>query len=229
MGKPTTRVVLLSAAVALALGVVGCGSDKGTDATGPQETPTSAPASGSAAPGTSAAADGSAETVGDYLRENNITQTLVKRGEAGAPTLNLPTPPGWKDAGANTPRDAYGAIYLADPALAVSPPAIIARMAKVPADVDQAKILELAPNALRNQPSFDGTAQPSELGGFKATAISGTVDLDGKPVFVARKTVVIPGPDAVFLLALDAQGPPDQQEALMSAMGVIDARTTIET
>ena len=46
-------------------------------------------------------------------------------------------------------------------------------------------------------------------------------------MFVARKTVVIPGQDALYLLALDAQGAPDQQEALILAMETFDADTTI--
>jgi hypothetical protein len=97
-------------------------------------------------------------------------------------------------------------------------------------DVDQAKILELAPNAVRNQPGYQGpeTGRPGTLSGFEATEVAGTVDQNGQPVFVARKTAVIPGKDGIYLLALDAQGPLDQQQALLEAMSVIDADATIE-
>ncbi|CAN5670327.1 LpqN/LpqT family lipoprotein [soil metagenome] len=204
--------------------VPGCGSDGGPEMAMPAET-----SSAEAVTRTEAPSEPS-ETIADYLQSNGITQTLVKRGDPGVPTLNLPMPAGWKDVGADTPADAYGAIYLAEPAPADNPPAIIARMARLSGEVDQAKVLELAPNAVRNQPGYQGpeAGRPSRLSGFDAAEIAGTVDQNGQTVFVARKTVVIPGKDGIYLLALDAQGSPDQEPALMDAMSVIDAETTIE-
>lgn len=223
MGK--TRAALSTAAVVLGLVVPGCGSGSG------QETDTAPPSQAtSSAPATTAAASRPDQTIAEYLQATGISQTLVKRGEPGVPTLNLPMPAGWQDVGANTPKDAYGAIYLADPAVTDNPPAIIARMARLSGEVDQAKLLELAPNAIRNQPGYQGpeTGQAGQLSGFDAAEIAGTVDQNGRPEFVARKTVVIPGQDGIYLLAFDAQGRPDQKPALMKAMSVIDAETTIE-
>lgn len=235
MGTQTTRAVLATAAIAVGLGLAGCGSDGGTEATTSDQTSTSSSAAqtstSSEAPSTSAQAAGPAQTVGDYLEESGVTQTIVKRGDPTAPVLNLPMPPGWVDVGADTPEDAYGAIVLESAAGTPNPPAIIARMARIgDGDVDPAKILELAPNALKNRPGWSGpeTGEPATLGGFDATAIAGTVTVDGQPTFVARKTVVIAGNDGLYILALDAQGAPDQQQALMDAMSVIDAETTIE-
>ncbi len=231
MGTQGTRAVLVTAAVALGLGLAGCGSDRGTGASTSEQTASSSPSTSSAAPSTSAQTAGRAGTVGDYLRDNGITQTMVKRGDPTAPKLNLPMPAGWRDVGADTPEDAYGAIVLESATGAPSPPAIIARMARLSGgEVDQAKILELAPNAVTNQPGYEGpeTGQPGSLSGFEATEIAGTVVQEGQPVFVARKTVVIPGKDGIYLLALDAQGALDQQAALVDAMSVIDAETTIE-
>jgi Probable lipoprotein LpqN len=214
------------AAPAMVVGVLlsGCGSDGGPEMATPTETSSAEAVTRTEAP------SGPRETIADYLRANGTTQTLVKRGDPGVPTLNLPMPAGWEDVGADTPADAYGAIYLAEPAPAAHPPAIIARMARLSGEVDQAKVLELAPNAVRNQPGYQGpeTGRPSRLSGFDAAEIAGTVDQGGQTVFVARKTVVIPGKDGIYLLALDAQGPPDQEPALMEAMSVIDAQTTIE-
>lgn len=171
------------------------------------------------------------ETVGDYLRDAGITTTFVKRGEPGTPQLNLPIPTGWKDLGPDTPEDAWGGIVLDDPALGNDVPAIVARLARLSGgEPDPARILELAPNQVRNQPGFRGpdAGTPGTLGGFDAAAIKGTIVKDGKTVLVARKTVVIPGQDGLYLLALDAQGPEDQAEALGEAMATIDAETTIE-
>ena len=225
-----TRAALVTPAVVFGLLVTGCGSDQdpGADTGPPSQTATSAAADSSAAGAAGASAAG--DTIADYLQANGIAQTLVKRGEPGVPTLNLPMPAGWQDVGANTPQDAYGAIYFADPAVAGNPPAIIARLARLSGDVDQAKVLELAPNAIRNQPGYRGpaTGRAGQLGGFAAAEIAGTVDQKGKPAFVARKTVVIPGQDGTYLLALDAQGTPDQEPALTKAMSVIDAETTID-
>jgi hypothetical protein len=210
--------VLAAGSVAMSFALAGCGSsstpEQSTEPTASSQTP--------------APAQPSAQTVGDYLEENGITMAPVKRGDPGSPQLNLPIPPGWSDLGPDTPEDAWGGIALTEPA-SDNPPAIIARMARLSDDADHARILELAPNAVKNQPGYNGpdSGQPSKLGGFDAMEIAGTVEQNGQTVFVARKTVVIPGQDALYLLALDAQGAPDQQEALILAMETIDADTTI--
>jgi hypothetical protein len=232
MGTQTTKVVLGTAAIVLTLGLAGCGTDSATEATTSEQTTTSSSAETSSAPtSTPAQAEQPATTVGDYLDENGITQIMVSRGDATAPQLDLPTPPGWMDVGPNTPKDAYGAIVLESAAGGPNPPVIVASMARLSGgEVDPARILQLAPNAVRNQPGYDGpeTGSPGTLSGFDAAQIAGTLYKDGQSVFVARKTVVIPGTDATYLLAIDAQGTADQQQALLEAMSVIDAETTIQ-
>ena len=230
MGTQTTKVVLGAAAIVLNLGLAGCGTDSATETTTSEQTSTSVETS-SATTSAPAQAQQPATTVGDYLNENGVTQIMVSRGDATAPQLNLPTPPGWMDVGANTPRDAYGAIVLESAAGGPNPPVIVASMARLSGgEVDQARILELAPNAVRNQPGYDGpeTGSPGTLSGFDAAQIAGNLYKDGQSVFVARKTVVIPGTDATYLLAIDAQGTADQQQSLLEAMSVIDAETTIQ-
>ncbi|MDO3636084.1 LpqN/LpqT family lipoprotein [Mycolicibacterium arseniciresistens] len=226
----TRTAALVAAAVLLCAGATACGSeDKTNTATTSASTSASASAAASSSAAPSSAPQGQGVTVADYLRDNGISQTLVKRGEPGTPQLNLPIPPGWRDLGADAPEDAWGAIVLDGPA-ATDPPAVIARMARLSGgEPDAAEILKLAPNALRNQPGYQGSeGQPAELGGFQAAAVAGTVQKDGAAMFVARKTVVIPGQDGMYLLALDAQGTEDQQAAITDAMSVIDAETTIE-
>ena len=56
-----------------------------------------------AAPTTSAQAAGQNYTIVDYIRDNGIVETPVKRGDPGSPTIDLPFPPGWEDAGAEHP------------------------------------------------------------------------------------------------------------------------------
>ncbi|MGP4056074.1 LpqN/LpqT family lipoprotein [Mycobacterium sp. 4D054] len=220
-----SATVSVLGALAVVIGVAGCGS--GGDGDGGATTDTAA----SSASETSTSAAGG-QTVGDYLTANGVTQTIVKAGDPGVPGVELPMPDGWEPVtdASDVPQDVYGAIYLSAGKGTQNPPAILARMARLDGGTfDVATILELAPNAVTRLPGWDGpvTGTPSELGGFQATAIAGQADVDGTPNFVARKTVVIPGPENTFLLALDAQGPVDQRQALTDAMAVIDERTTI--
>lgn len=237
MRTSTATSVLAAAAVVVGLALTGCGSGgddpPGTSAqasaSSAEETTTETTEAGEATETSAAGAD--SQTVAEYLTAQGVTQTIVTRDDPAAPRLNLPMPPGWADVGGDTPQDAYGAIYLESAKDTPNPPAILARMARLEGgDFDPATILELSPNAVTRTPGWEGPAagQPSTLGGFQASAIAGTAVLDGVPNFIARKTVVIPGPEVTYLLALDAQGPVEQQQALIDAMTVIDNETTIE-
>ena len=231
MTIPTRAGVIAIAAVGLAIGLSGCGSDTKTE----ESTSTSASAAESAttsseAPTTSAAAAGPKKSIADYIKANNITETPVKRGYPGAPTINLPSPKGWEDMGANTPAGAYfGIVFTADPAAAQSPPTIIAMVSKLTGNVDPAKILEYAPGEVQSLKGYEGpdTGQPSKLGGFDATQVGGTYIKGGVSHLVAQKTVVIPGQDGLFVLKLTADGSEDQAMPLMDATKAIDDQTTI--
>ncbi|MGK2866227.1 MAG: LpqN/LpqT family lipoprotein [Mycobacterium sp.] len=220
MNRVAIGKVLATGTVALSVTLAGCGS--GSDSAASTSAKTTVPTT------STAAAPVAAQTVAEYLRENGVTMTPVKRGDPGSPELNLPVPAGWSDIGRDTPEDAWGAIALNEPP-SDNPPVIVARMARLSDEADHAKILEFAPNAVTNEPGYKGpdTGRPGTLGGFDAVEIAGTVEQNDQTVYVARKTVVIPGSDALYLLALDAQGTPDQQEALILAMETIDADTTI--
>ncbi len=223
MRRPVAICALGTAAAVI--GLTGCGTDTSTSSSVATSSSTE-PSTGT--PATTAPAQDL--TIAEYLRERGVSQTAVKRGDPGAPQLNLPMPPGWEDIGADAPADAYGAIVLTSAAQTPNPPGIVARMARLDGEVNTDKLLEYAPNAVTRAPGWDGpvTGQPSELGGFDAVQIAGTAVIDGEQMFIARKTVVIPGPDKVYLLALDAQGPVDQQPELIDAMAVIDDQTSIE-
>jgi Probable lipoprotein LpqN len=222
--------VIAIAAIAIGIGLSGCGSDTKSEPSTSKQTSTEASATSSkAAPTTSAAASGPNKTIVDYIKENNITETPVHRGDPGSPTINLPFPPGWEDAGSRTPDWAYGAILFSDPAMAQDPPTIIALVSKLTGNVDPAKILEFAPGEIRNLPGYDGANEgsPSTLGGFDATQVGGTYTKDGVKRAIAQKTVVIPGQDGLYVLQLNADGTEDQMGPLMDATSAIDEQTTI--
>jgi Probable lipoprotein LpqN len=222
------RAGIAIAAVALGLGLAGCGSDeksdeKKTEATTAKET-TSA-----AAPTTSAQAAGPNKTIVDYIKENGIVEAPVKRGDPGTPQVNLPIPPGWEDAGPRAPQWAWGQIIFIDPALADNPPSITALMSKLTGPVEPAKIIEFAPGEIKNLPGYEGAeaGSPSTLGGFDATQIGGTYTKDGVKRVIAQKTVAIPGQDGLYVLQINADGREDQLNPLMDATAVIDEQTKI--
>ena len=213
-------------AVVLGLALAGCGSDeKKADATSSKEITTSS----SAAPAPAPAAKPN-ESIPDYIKENGITETPVKRGDPGSPEINLSFPPGWEDMGPQTPPWAWGGNkFTGDPAMAANPPTILALLSKLTGNVDPAKILEYAPGEMRNLPGYegDGVGSASTLGGFDAWQVGGTYVKDGAKHAVAQKTVIIPGADGLFVLQLNADGTEDQMGILMDATKQIDDQTTI--
>jgi hypothetical protein len=229
MSKPSRAGVIAIAAVALGLGLVGCGSDTKTEPSATETTSEAKTTTSEAAPTTSAQAAGPNYTIVDYIRDNGIVEAPVKRGDPGSPTIDLPFPPGWEDAGPRAPEWAYGAILSSDPAMSADPPTIIALVSKLTGNVDPAKILEFAPGEIKNLPGYEGAegGSPSTLGGFDATQIGGTYTKDGVKRAIAQKTVVIPGQDGLYVLQLNADGREDQMAALMDATSVIDDQTTI--
>lgn len=227
-----TRALAAAAAVAVGVGVSACGSERtsGTPTTSPSTSSAAAAPSSSAAPAPSPAPAAPIRTLADYIRENNIVETPVSRGDAGAPTVDLPPPQGFEDMGANTPPGAYTAFaYTADPAAAQNPATIVLTMSKLTGNVDPATVLEAAPGTVRTYPGFEGpeTGQSGKLGGFDATVIGGTYTKDGVNHLIAQKTVVIPGQDGLYVLQIVADGSEDQAQALMGATTAIDASTTI--
>jgi hypothetical protein len=226
-GDPMRRVRaggIAIVAVVLGLALAGCGSDENKDlATVSKKT-----SSSSAAPFTTTAPY--ALSIPDYIKQNGITETPVKRGDPGSPEINLPVPPGWEDLGPQTPAWAWGGMkFTGDPAMAAHPPTIIALLSKLSGNVDPAKILEYAPGEMKNLPGYegDGVGSASTLGGFDAWQVGGTYMLNGAKRAVAQKTVNIPGADGLFVLQLNADGTEDQMGILMDASGVIDEQTTI--
>jgi len=222
--------VIAISAIAIGIGLSGCGSDtKSAPSTSKETSTASSTKTSKAAPTSEKPAAGPNKTIVDYIKENGIVESPVHRGDPGSPTIDLPFPPGWEDAGSRTPEWAYGAILASDPAMAQDPPTVIALVSKLTGDVDPAKILEYAPGEIKNLPGYDGATEgsPSTLGGFDATQIGGTYTKDGVKRAIAQKTVVIPGNDALFVLQLNADGTEDQMGALMDATGVIDEQTKI--
>ncbi|HNM85691.1 MAG TPA: LpqN/LpqT family lipoprotein [Mycobacterium sp.] len=223
------------AAVALTLTLAGCGSstktEEKTTATTSAQATSAAPSSAeptSAAPPTSGdpqAAGG--ETLDDYIAKNGIQKTVIRRGEPG-PTIDLPVPQGWSRTEPGDDDSFGGLIYDA----AVSkdkPPRIRANLYKLTGNIDQAKVLELAPAALKSLPNFQPLGSPgdAELSGFKASQVGGSYVKNGDSWLVAQKTTVIPTDGGVFVFQLNAEGLESDMPVLMDGTSVIDKQTKI--
>ena len=232
MKKMTAVATAGLAAISLSVALVGCGSKTETKTS--TSTSTSASTSTSTSTKTTASssptqAAGPNQTIQDYLTQNNIQETAVHRGDPGSPTIDLPFPPDWSDAGQQTPEWAYGAIVYDKPEDPSDPPSIIAVVSKLTGNVDPAKILELAPGEPKNLPQFEamGDGSKSTLSGFDAFQFGGNYVKDGKKRIIAQKTVVIPGSDGLYVLQMNADALDGQEGPLMDATSVIDEKTTI--
>ncbi|CDO07401.1 hypothetical protein C1S82_04855 [Mycolicibacterium cosmeticum] len=229
---------LAAAATALAVVLSGCGSDtktatsssEKTTASSSEKTSTSKSATSKpkVAPRDEDAA-GPHETIASYIKENDIQEAQVRRGDPGSPTIDLPVPEGWDTAGADTPEWAYGAIVYTGPEAAEYTPSIVAIVSKLTGNVDPQKILDLAPGELQNLSGYEplNEGATSTLGEYPAFQLGGTWVQDGQKKIVAQKTVVIPGSDGLYVLQLNADGLEDQMDIVSAATDVIDSGTTI--
>jgi hypothetical protein len=234
--RPTAISGAAVVAAALALVLSGCRSDSAAEPTTTTETTTTtttttaeaAPPKQKVAP-RGEDAPGPNPTIASYIRENNIKETPVKRGDPGAPTIDLPFPPGWVDAGADTPEWAYSAIIYTGPEAAEYTPSVVALMSKLTGNVDPQQIIDLAPGELKNLPGYEPLAEGTTdtLGEYPAYQLGGVWVQDGQRKIVAQKTVVIPGSDGLYVLQLNADGLENQLEIVGSATDVIDEQTRI--
>lgn len=221
----------------LALTLTGCGSDTKTEpsTSATSETSTTTSTSAKAAPSRAKVAPrdedaaGPNPTIASYIAENGIQETPVKRGDPGAPTIDLPFPDGWEEAGPDTPEWAYGAIIYTGPEAAEYTPSIVALVSKLTGNVDPQAIIDLAPGELQNLPGWSAMneGEVSTLGEYPAYQLGGTWESEGQTKLVAQKTVVIPGPDGVYVLQLNADALENQADVIGPATLAIDEETTI--
>jgi hypothetical protein len=233
--KPTARIRCTVTLAALAVVASACGGSDSEPGTPTMETTTTTTTSAAAAPSTPRIAPrdessvGSAVTIADYIAENDIRETPVRRGDPGAPTIDLPFPEGWRDAGADTPEWAYGAILYSGPGSEEYTPSIVALLSRLTGDVDPDAIIEHAAGELTNLPGWEplSRGRTSTLSGFPAYQLGGTWVQDGVTKMVAQKTTVIPGSDGWYVLQLNADGLESQLDIVGPATDTIDDQTTI--
>ena len=157
MKKITAVATAGLAAISLSVALIGCGSSTKTETKTSTSTSTSTSTKTTSTSATQAA--GPNQTIQDYLKENNIQEAAVHRGDPGSPTIDLPFPPDWSDAGQQTPEWAYGAIVYDKPEDPSDPPSIIAQKTVVIPGSDGLYVLQMNADALDGQegPLMDAT------------------------------------------------------------------------
>jgi hypothetical protein len=226
----TIRAAGAAAVVALGLfGAVGCGSDsKSAPASSSSSKSTSSSSSkASSTPKTTASAPEANKTIMDYIKENGIVETSIKRGDPG-PSIDLPVPEGWEPTD-ELPEAPYGAIVYTGSQVPDNPPRILALLSKLTGNVDPKEIIEYAPGELENLPGWKplNEGASSTLGGYEAFQLGGNYNVDGKQGVIAQKTVVIPANDGLYVLQLNAYADESEADALGAATDIIDEQTTI--
>lgn len=234
------RPAVLAAAVALI--ATGCGgSEPGPSETSSSESETTSEttettSTSAAAPTTARIAPrqeapvGPAPTIADYIKDNGIQESAVKRGDPGAPIIDLPIPEGWEDAGAETPEWAFGAIVYTGPEAAEYSPSIVAIVSKLVGDVDPQAVLDAAAGEATNLPGWSpmSDGKMTTLGEYPAFQLGGTWVQDGVTKIAAQKTVVIPSSDGSwYVLQLNADGLENQIDLVGPATLAIDDETVI--
>ena len=231
MNKITTAT---TAAVALSIALAGCTptTEKAYTGTG-QTTPTVW--TGSPAPAHSNAGGEHGEgrpegaNLNAYIVANKIAEVPFKKDEPGTPKIEFPFPPDWSPAGDRTPEWAYGAIVYDKAPDPGNPPFLYAIASKLTGNVDPAKILELAPVQLNELPGFSPREAPrsDKVSGFDAVDYVGTYMWEGERRAVGQQTIVIPGKDALFVLQLNGEAPPGQEQPVVDAIKLIHEQTKI--
>jgi hypothetical protein len=158
--RPTAICGTAAIAMALAIALSGCGSNTKTEpSTSASASKTTSTTSAKPAPSTKPKvaqrdedATGPNPTIASYIKDNNIQESPVKRGDPGSPTIDLPVPDGWEPAGEDTPDWAYSAIVYTGPDAGEYTPSIVALVSKLTGNVDPQKIIDLAPGELNNLP-----------------------------------------------------------------------------
>ena len=102
-------------------------------------------------------------------------------------------------------------------------------MSKLSGNVDPAKVLDYAPNEMKNMGGFTMAGEPVRLkiSGFDAVQASGTYVKNDSKRTITQTTVVIPAKDGVFVLQMNADAPDGDQAVLADATKVLNDTTKI--
>jgi hypothetical protein len=169
------------------------------------------------------------KTLVDYFSANGITQTPVRVGEPGIPNITIPPPPGWTDAGPEIQPGAYAELFYDDAANPDDAPFIEVLLSRLDGPADPNQVLDFATGELRNLPNYQQVSEPaaSTLSGFEAVQLGGLYTKSGEDRLIAQKTVVIPSPNGLFVLQLNADAPKGEAWVIQEATAWIDEQAKV--
>jgi serine/threonine protein kinase len=226
----------IAAVIVVLLGVIlvnsGDDSSGSSDASGTRtqssgvDTPSS---SHKPAPPVLVGTPGNYQTIATYLKSNNIPEVLVHRNEPGAPVVTMPMPPGWADAGPQTPAFAYQSIVYNGPSAGNYRPSATALISRLGPNADAQKILDFAPGELNNLPGFAATdtGTPGTVDGHKSFQIAGSWNSNGVTKLITQNTVVIQDGTGLYVMQINIDGVADQAEIIKQITEAIDRDTKI--
>ncbi|MDX1878808.1 LpqN/LpqT family lipoprotein [Mycolicibacterium sp. 141076] len=226
----------IAAVIVVLIGVVLLNS--GDDSSGPSDASrTSTQSSGANTPSSShkpappvlVGTPGNYQTIATYLKSNNIQESLVHRNEPGAPVVTMPMPPGWADAGPQTPAFAYQSIVYNGPSAGTYRPSATALISRLGPNADAQKILDFAPGELNNLPGFTptDTGTPGTVDGHKSFQIAGSWNSNGVTKLITQNTVVIQDGTGLYVMQINIDGVADQAEIIKQITEAIDRDTKI--
>lgn len=226
----------IAAVIVVLIGVVLLNS--GDDSSGPSDASgTSTQSSGANTPSSShkpappvlVGTPGNYQTIATYLKSNNIQESLVHRNEPGAPVVTMPMPPGWADAGPQTPAFAYQSIVYNGPSAGNYRPSATALISRLGPNADAQKILDFAPGELNNLPGFTptDTGTPGTVDGHKSFQIAGSWNSNGVTKLITQNTVVIQDGTGLYVMQINIDGVADQAEIIKQITEAIDRDTKI--
>ncbi|OBJ39136.1 hypothetical protein A5630_27915 [Mycolicibacterium mucogenicum] len=226
----------IAAVIVVLIGVVLLNS--GDDSSGPSDASgTSTQSSGADKPSSShkpappvlVGTPGNYQTIATYLKSNNIQEALVHRNEPGAPVVTMPMPPGWADAGPQTPAFAYQSIVYNGPSAGNYRPSATALISRLGPNADAQKILDFAPGELNNLPGFTptDTGTPGTVDGHKSFQIAGSWNSNGVTKLITQNTVVIQDGTGLYVMQINIDGVADQAEIIKQITEAIDRDTKI--
>jgi serine/threonine protein kinase len=224
-------IAVVVVVVLLVAGVVVFSSTRSKNQAGPTTSATTPPTTVESTPpsSTSVQPSGHNETIADYIKNNNIQETMISHNTPGAPTIDLPVPQGWSTM-AESQDAPYGGIKYNTPANPSDAPTIVAIFEKLTGNVNGDTLLSYAPGEVKNLPGYDGSdGEKSTLSGFPAYQLGGNYTKGATQRVIAQKTVVIQAKDGLYVLQLNAEGPESDKTPLMDATTVIDDQTKITT
>lgn len=205
-----------AATLAVVTALASCSSEQATP------TRTSAPPTASSATTTA----GANYTIDDYIRDADINRVVIRRGDATAPSIELPALPGWIDATAQAPDGTYQAVkYTTGITAADYSPNVVVTMSRLTGrSIDTAKLADAAPGELRNLTDFAPIGVPDfdKVDGQRAYKIAGTYRLDDLDAVVAQSTILIPSGASYYLIQISVTGAQSQIDIVKSATRAID-------